>query len=400
MHIPSHRVSQEMASEPASVWYVPANDGAELAVLIKAPAPSLKALIAGCSLKLIFGKSHSFLCTGAIIADVPDAPFALSGVQRESEEHYALARLLHERRAPLFLFNEMDICVAETTISFSEQSAHDALELMGELRDLYIGPFTDDASHALDCFEYTQDPVQYRPNASKIPCTEITPEIGAWSATTNYFYGAHSFQPVAINNPDEGKSLEDTVWAILSSVFPNALFKNSTILKGQKKREFTDVFAFYPHGSFLIEAKDLSIFSSGFQRTQFRRTAGVQKQVKKAIGQLIGACKDFAAGREIYSAGSDLIEVDRTQPPHCIVLITELTPTGSWDEISELLFDTMRDTRAFFHVLDLQELIMLLKGSSGDARLFDYHLMQRAKLFCETKSVLIRSQMSAKDCDP
>ncbi|MBQ2888436.1 MAG: hypothetical protein IJE29_05895, partial [Firmicutes bacterium] len=111
MHIPSQRVHQEMISEAASIWYVPANNGAETAILIKAPTPSIKALIAGCSLKLIFGKSGTHLCTGAIISDVPDAPLVLSGIQRNLEEHLALLRILQDCTSPIFLFNEMDVCV-------------------------------------------------------------------------------------------------------------------------------------------------------------------------------------------------------------------------------------------------------------------------------------------------
>ena len=114
--------------------------------------------------------------------------------------------------------------------------------------------------------------------------------------------------------------------------------------------------------------------------------------MKKAIGQLIGACKDFSDGKKIFSADGIEIRVDRSQPPHCIVLITELPPVGEWEEIVDLLCNAMKETGAFFHLLDFQELLMLLKGSSGDSTLFDYNLMQRSKLFWETKSVFIRSQ--------
>ena len=65
---------------------------------------------------------------------------------------------------------------------------------------------------------------------------------------------------------------------------------------------------------------------------------------------------------------------------------------GEWEEIVDLLCNAMKETGAFFHLLDFQELLMLLKGSSGDSALFDYNLMQRSKLFWETKSVFIRSQ--------
>lgn len=56
MHIPSERVYNKMRAEAASIWYVPANDSKETAFIIKAPTPTLKALIAGCPIQLLFGK--------------------------------------------------------------------------------------------------------------------------------------------------------------------------------------------------------------------------------------------------------------------------------------------------------------------------------------------------------
>lgn len=392
MHIPSKRVRQEMISEAASIWYVPANDGTETAILIKSPTPSVKALIAGCSLKLIFGKSGTHLCTGAIISDVPDAPLILSGIQRNLEEHLALLRVLKDCTSPIFLFNEMDVCVAWANAILPPLDAAKVSTFVGEASELYVGPFTEETSHTLDCFEISVDSTSSYSNATKIPTEEFQIAVDSWNIITSYFCDSKSFEPITIDSPEEGKSFERTIWAALSSVFPDSLFKNSKILNGEKTREFTDIFAFHPYGSFLIEAKDISVFSAGFKRKQSRRVSGIQKQVRKAICQLVGACKDFTDGKMIFSADDVEIRVDRSQPPHCIVLITELPLAGDWEEIVSLLYDAMRETRAFFHLLDLQELLMLLKGSSGIPDLFDYHLVQRAKLFVESQSGFIRSQ--------
>ena len=57
----------------------------------------------------------------------------------------------------------------------------------------------------------------------------------------------------------------------------------------------------------------------------------------------------------------------------------------------------MVKTHGFFHLLDLRELITLLKGSSGKAELLDYNLMERCKLFAEHRSVHIRSRPATKN---
>ena len=171
------------------------------------------------------------------------------------------------------------------------------------------------------------------------------------------------------------------------------LFRSQVII-GEKTRELTDVFSFYPYGSFLIEAKDLSVINAGYNRDQARRTAGIQKQVKKAITQLAGASKAFARGEAIFDADGNELNINRDQPPHCIILITELMHYGDWKEIEMQLMKAMNEAGAFFHLLDLRELIALLKGSSGQAELLDYNLIQRLKIFEEKQSIFIRSRPS------
>ncbi len=394
MHIPSVRVYYEMRSDEASLWYVPANGGEELAFLIKAPTSSIKALIAGCHMKLVFGRKDSYLCTAVRILDMPDAPILISRLQRESEEHSSLIRSLIERRFPVFLFNKMDICLAWTNIELTEEDSYRAINFLGQASQLYVGPFTQEASYALDCFCFSIDNTNMYSNARMIPTLEISTAFEEWRVVQNHFVGVRGYHSIAIDDKDEGAIFERAVWASLESVFPLTLHKNPKVKNGIKERELTDVFSFYNYGSFLIEAKDLSVLNAGYNRSQERRTAGVQKQVKKAISQLIGASRAFARGDVIFEANGMEFAVNRTQPPHCIILITELMNWGDWREIADQLYEAMIQTGAFFHLLDLRELITLLKGSSGNVELLDYNLIQRCRLCAEKRSVFIRSQPS------
>lgn len=381
-----------MRSEEASIWYVPTNGGQELALVLKAPTSSIKALVAGCPLKLVYGKKGPYLCTGARILDMPDAPTCISGVQRDAEEHSALQRALRDRRFPAFLFNEMDVCLAWTNASLSQEGASRILNFLGEESQLYVGPFTEEASHSLDCFCFSVDNTSTYPGAQNIPTAEIPATFEPWRITNASFVGVNGVYTITINDKDEGEMFERAIWASLESVFPLTLYKSPRVKSGVKTRELTDVFSFYDYGSFLIEAKDLSVLRAGYERDQERRTRGVQKQVKKAIRQLAGASKAFRRGDTIFDASGTELHVDRKQPPHCIVLITELMHWGDWSEIETLLMEEARSTRAFFHLLDLREFIALLKGSSGKAELIDYNLIHRFKLFVEKGSIHIRSK--------
>jgi hypothetical protein len=392
MHIPSSRVHSEMRSENASVWFVPANGGDEIAILVKAPSATIKSLLAGCDLNILFGKKAEYLATGVRVFDVPDAALLISGIQKTGEEHDSLLKFLSEKKAPLFLFNEMDICLAWTTLSISPDDALKAEDLIGTRDVLYEGAFSDDCNHALDCFCYSVDRTNYQEVAVEIPLAVISTSLDQWRASRNVFVGYRELHDIVIDDQNEGEMFERAIWASLKSVFPLTLYKSPQVEIGKKSRELTDILAFHEYGNFLIEAKDLSVLRANLERSQERRIKGVQKQVKKAINQLVGASKAIARGERVVSAQGDDLSLVRDKPPHCIVLITELTHPGDWSEIEQMLIDAIQSTQAFFHLLDLREFISLLKGSSGKPELLDYNLIKRFELFADKRTVHIRSQ--------
>jgi hypothetical protein len=142
----------------------------------------------------------------------------------------------------------------------------------------------------------------------------------------------------------------------------------------------------------LIEAKDLSVLEAGYHKDIDKKTRGIQKQVKKAIKQLIGSQKALMRGDIIYDSKGTELSIERSQPPHCIVLITELIHHGDWSEVEKNLLSAIESTGAFFNILDLQELVFLLKTCSGKPELLDYNLMERTKKFIKCQSVHIRFQ--------
>ncbi len=391
MHIPSERIYNKMRSEIASLWYVPANNK-ETALLIKVPTPTLKALIIGCPIELVYGKKDIYLCTGVRIEDIPGTPLLISGAQIVSEEHSALIQSMKQKKFPVFLFNEMDICLASSTIEITDEDSTSVIKMIENENTLYDGNFNNDVSFAVDCFVYSIDKTKSFPNAHDIPIIKITPKIREWKTNNVYFINNDSYYGINIANKIEGETFENTIWGSLESIFPTTLYKSPHVHHGNKKREFTDVFAYHKYGSFLIEAKDLSVIQAGFDKNESRRLAGIKKQVEKAIKQLVGAVNAFKHGNNLYDDKGNEIIVNRNIPPHCIIMITELMTCGNWDGITEQLLDAMKQTDAFFHLLDLREFISLLKQSSGNPLLIDYNLIERCKLFIKEKSVFIRGR--------
>lgn len=324
MHIPSQRVLREMRSEPASIWFVPANNGTEIALIIKAPTTSIKAVLAGCDIALVFGLHNNILCTAVRIFDIPGHPLFISGVQRLIEEHKALHELLLRRTSPTFFFNEMDVCVAWLNLSLTEQSAQDISTFIGQFEQLYVDDFSKEANYSLDCFCYTSDSTQTFEHAEKIRLLEVQPTFDTWVGNHISFIGEHEYHTLQLTHTNEGEMLEKAIWGSLESAFSKNVFKGPQVRVGAKLRELSDILAWHEYGSFLIEAKDLSVLQAGYQRLQQRRTSGVQKQVVKAIGQLVGASKHIKSGAMIFDSKGEPIHPVRDKPLHCIVLLTEL----------------------------------------------------------------------------
>lgn len=398
IHIPSQRVASEMRSEDASSWFVPAIGDPELAFLLKAPTTTLKALLSGASMELLLARADARLCVGVRVSDQRDSPVAFFGVARHAEEHVALERALMERRVPAFLFNEMDVCIASSEMVIDAGDARKALEHVGDVRELYVGPFDEAGAEALDRFTISIDAAADIRGVTPLTIVDTPVSFTIWTPNGVSFVGLRGSESFRLSDLDEGEVLEQVVWASLESVFPFTLFKNPQVRIGQKRREFTDVLAYHQYGSFLFETKDLSVLSTRRDRDPERRLKGVQKQAKKAIAQLTGAAKALLRGDDIEDAEGQLLSPVREQPPHCVVLITELEHRGDWSDVENRLRQASRETRAFFQLLDLRELIRLLKASSGKPELLDYNLMERWKLLF-AEGVHIRSQVAPREAD-
>jgi hypothetical protein len=74
---------------------------------------------------------------------------------------------------------------------------------------------------------------------------------------------------------------------------------------------------------------------------------------------------------------------------HCIVLVENIYPVGNWDDIIKVAFEAIRDGKVFLNILELSEYLKLIKYARGRIELFDYNLIERCKLFMQTKNLYI-----------
>ncbi|MEC7753498.1 hypothetical protein [Roseivirga thermotolerans] len=393
------RLNLELLNEEASVWISPdINDNP--VIIVKAPNNTIKSLINGCKIQLILGLDDNHTPPvahlGVKIFDFVSNPLLLTGTNRFIEENRSLLDFLENRQAPIFLYDELSICAASGILELDNLSQTDSLKLTNNITDLYVGPFSEDITLSLDCFDYTIDDTREFKNVQKIKVVYLDCKCKDWNCTIIDFIGLNTQESVIINNIDEGSSLESKVWFSIESIFNFDVHLNPQYSTSSGNKELTDILAFYALGVFLIESKCLSIFNSEAAPIMDKKVRTLKKHIKKGIKQLSGAYRNIRAGTIIHSKKNQPIEFNRDIIPHCIVLVSELLPFGDWSEIEYLLMKTMIEEKIYLHVMDFREFMNLVKNSSQKKEYFDYYLMERAEAFTKSKSIHMRSNFKRK----
>ncbi|MBB5357339.1 hypothetical protein HDE76_000521 [Rhodanobacter sp. ANJX3] len=393
MHMPSKRIRKEMYSEDASLWFTLANGGAETAILLKLTTTSLKALMQGCRFEILFDRIAGYVCWCARIYDVPERAMTVTGVIRHPDEFGAVIRVLNENGAPLFLYNEMDFCVAWADVTLDDVATRKALGLLSETSLKITIPFDAEASGALDVF-CARLKERHSENTSMVSVLATTE---TWTSAKIAVAGVNDLKRIDVSSEDEGFALEAITWSALESVFPFSLHHSPKVTEGIKERELIDIIASYEFGTFLIEAKDLAVLRAKPQRTHSRRLSTLRAHISRAIGQLKAAAKSVQQGVEVRTQGGEVISLNREQPLHCIVLVTEFIEDDDWEEVFMELCNAWIERECFFHVLDLRELVTMLKIAKGRSSHLDYMLMQRAKVCVEHSVPHVRSRVAGSD---
>lgn len=396
MHLPNERIHREMYSEDASLWFTLANNGAEEAILLKVPTTSIKAIMQGCDLHIIVGRVRDQVCWGVRIFDVPEKALTISGVIRHGDEHQAMDRVLAKGSAPLFLYNEMDFCVAWTDATFDLSETASLRRMLQMHPAPAVGPFDRRASLALDEFDrILNEDLGESDLAESVGGLKVV--IGAWTAAKIAVAGVNDHKQIDISSLDEGSVLEALTWSALESVFPLTLHHGPVVTEGQKDRELIDVVSTHECGSFLIEAKDLSVLRAKPHRTHERRVSALKSHVRKALGQLRGAAKTVMQGTQVRARGGQVIVLNLDQPLHCIVLVTEFIEDGDWDDEFAELCQVTAELKCIVHVLDFRELVTILKIGRGRATNLDYMLKERAMVCVRHRVLHVRSRVQAAD---
>ena len=133
----------------------------------------------------------------------------------------------------------------------------------------------------------------------------------------------------------------------------------------------------------------------------------VSGHIKKAINQLRGGIRRLKDGTPVTSMAGVLLDIERTQPIHGIILIPDLDLIEDLENYGpQLIQDFLRDTGGFIHLLDIAELLRIVQASEIIAArgttttpmmAFDYYLIERAKKCMKAGTLCIEVLLRIED---
>jgi hypothetical protein len=392
-------IYREIISEEAGVWYISDITGSK--ILIKIPLTSIKAIAKKCKLQLLFGKEDRnnirYLHIGLNVFDFSQNPLSLTHVCKHDFEQKAILEILKLDEIYVEFFNELDMCIAKSFIVIEQKGKKEIKKFIETDKQFYVdyNINSTEAELSLNNFQYSIDERINIPNAYKINILNIDIMIKDIIYMDSIFIGYNENNEITINTDNEGKLFENIVWAPLQSVFCENIFKNPQVCRKKHLRELTDILAYYKNGVFLIETKALSILNIVDDDIN-NHVDKIKKHIIKAINQLVGAKKVIERQESIFDVQTkrEISVVHSDNPPHCIILVENIYPFGMWNDIVEIIYQTIIKEKIYLHILDLTEYIKLIKYSKGKIELIDYNLMMRCKLFTETRNIFIKGTLS------
>jgi hypothetical protein len=383
----------------AEVW-----EGAEPTFLIKASTLLLKYIVQGVRMQLAFSRLGDRLLYALKVIDDEKKPAILWSILEHDAEKAALNALAQGESCQIFLFNELAVTVAWTSLPIIAEA---------NWTEMIAATVTGSADHAALMSEATAvlDRFHNEPISDSDLVVTHLPTTTVWKPVLNQFITSHATSsPVDLFSSDEGGQQEQIAIWLTDSLHPLGVHHSPQIPKGSGFRELTDVLLSYQYGSILIESKTLTIFARNSLPDRTKLARDVSHHIKKAINQLRGSIRRLKDGTPVTSKNGVLLDVERTQPIHAIILIPDLDLIEDKETYGlQLIQEFMETTGSFLHLLDIAELLRIVQAAEMIARrgtkttpmmALDYYLRQRAKKTQEAGTLCIEVLLRFADESP
>lgn len=375
-------------------------NGREPTLLIKSSTLLLKYITLGVGLRLRFACIGDRLLYELSVSDDAREPASLWSVLEREEEAAALSAFAQGEPCQIFLFNEQALSVAWTSTATGQCE-----ELALMLQGVTTGPADHTAiqAGASAILDRSNDEGQ-----SDSDLLTISLHTAAWNGLSSQLVTAQGVAvPVDLFDSNEGAQQEQLTLWLTDSLHPLGAHRSPQVPKRTGYRELTDVLLSHEFGTFLIESKALTIFGRARLPNRSKLARDMAAHIKKAIAQLKGGVRQIKGGAAVTSATGSLIDVERQNPAHCIIVVPDLDLIKGHDVSGVVTIrDFMEVTGSFIHLLDLAELSRVVQAahmiSSRSENVtvmmaLDYYLVERAEKTCKAGTLAIEVLLRFSD---
>jgi hypothetical protein len=397
MHMLSAKNRSEFLACPQLIRFEFAEgmDGYEPTLLIKVNNLLLKFLVAGTNMQLIFAPiGDGRLLYAVKIADDHEHPATVWSILERSEEKRALDAICGGQPLQIFLFNELAVCVAWAETSLGTIPA----ELGTLANTARLGPIKQNRMSEV------VESILARIHVTGLPANgglvlAVGPTL-TWKTMQNtYVTNRAGASHLNLLDPNEGRQQEELVVWLTDSLQTAGAIRGPQIPKGSGTRELTDILLTHRYGSILFESKALAIFERLERPNRAKLARAVRRHITKAASQLRGAVKELRAGTPILDSSGKVLNVERTAPPHAVILIPDLDLVRNEPQFGvPFMQEFFQGSRSVLHILDPAELLRIVQAAQAVAgrdrsvipiEAFDYFLMKRAECAVEAGDLCI-----------
>lgn len=383
--------------------YARGRDGFEPTILIKGSTLLLKYIVLGAPMQLAFAKClDRLVCALRVCDDGADGGILWSVVERE-EELKGIVDLSNGEPLVAFLFNEIAV-----NVSWNDLPTSGPIKRLSEITiNTKLGPF-DHSKSKNEIFPMLEKLHNLRHDDRDWIILEVGGKSD-WKPIKSQFITASASSSILdIFDHDEGNQQEQIAVWLTDNLQPFGVYHSpQRPHKGSERRELTDILLSHEFGSVLIESKTLSVLARDRLPNRDKLKQDVTGHISKAFKQLRGGIKKLKDGVEITSLAGDVLEVERKQPVHAIVLVPDLDLLDTPNEYDfKFISEFMKETGGFPHILDISELLRVVqaaemiaaKGTKMSLMMaFDYYLIERAKKAAKASNLRIEVILRLSD---
>lgn len=403
MHIPADYLREELIRTPGMTRFCVSRGSTserEATLIVKCSSMITKMIMNNCTFRIAFIvlQPENALLYGMEIDDDPVHPNFIWSIVERADELEAIKKAISGEYLVIHLFNEAAVSVGWAEPSFNK------LEALAELIN-DVEPHPGASERSVERVRSFLDESPYR-SFGEHPFAHVMhdPNHIEWhQVNVTYITNNLGRSTISVLSGNEGNQQEQIAVWLTDNLCLEGAFNSPIAHEPKKARELTDVLFSHRYGAFLIESKSISIFTNKSIPNREDMTNTTIKHIRKATNQHVGACRNIFNGVRITSSTGDDLEIPRDKPPHCIILISDLSLISHLPEFGgSWIRNFAEKTSCFLHILDPNALMGVVLNANYLAErgtiisplmAFDAILVERWKQAIEIDTAYFRFTM-------